>query len=71
MFAFEKIKEVDIKVSLGKVSMCTIKKQQQQQKKGAPLQLERLQEILNFTQIYKHCQISVTQNMIMTELSRF
>lgn len=71
-YAFEKVKEVEIMVSFRKLSMCTPSKKnkQQQQKQGAPIQLESLQDILNSTQIYKHCQISVT-HMIMAELRCF
>ena len=78
-FAFEKLKEVGIMVSFRKLSICTISSSPQKKKKATttttknrefPIQLERLQDFLNSTQIYKHCQISVTQ-MIMVELKCF
>ena len=82
-FAFEKLKEVGIMVSFRKLSICTIssspQKKKRKKKKATttttknrefPIQLERLQDFLNSTQIYKHCQISVTQ-MIMVELKCF
>ena len=78
-FAFEKIEEEEIMVSLRQLSMCTISSSPQKtttatttttKKESSSSTGEMTRHFKFYSNLYKHCQISVT-HMIMVELRCF